>query len=247
MHIVSQKELIRKKKKICVLVIAFLFIIGAATATLLFLLRDKPVSNLEQIEPPTDAQLLIFPVKNGVITAGYRNPTYLEKNGYPHYGLDITSVDGGHAEVLASGTGVVLGTEFCDNSLGNIAVIRYDQVFVPQLGKTVSLIARYYHMASFLLQQGEMVSTGQAIGSFDGKHEWYHHVHIELDTDLAYPFNTPQVAENASELLNRHPASGEKTLDPIWVLAIEQKQKIFVHPNSDCCTEKDNPRFAKSG
>lgn len=221
-----------------------LLAIGAALLIAIVLFRRQPMPDLRQVDPPEGTQLFIFPVANGVITAGYRNPAYLEKNHFIHYGTDLTAANGGHAEILASGAGIVLGTEFCDNSLGNIAVIRYEDVFVPQTGETVSLIARYYHMTSLLVEKNDVVSPGQAIGTIDGGHKWYNHVHLELDADLEYPFHTPQAAESASELLNRYPANGEQTLEPISVLVVDKGQRIFVHPNSDCCTEKDNPRFA---
>ena len=197
-----------------------------------------------QIEPPDGAQLLIFPIDDGVIIAGYRNPTYFDKNGYPHYGIDLVAVSG-RAEVIASGIGIVLGTEFCNNSLGNIAVIRYDDVFVPQSGEIISLIARYYHMDSIMVDKDDLVAPGQAIGSIDGSHEQYHHIHMELDADVQFPFHTPQVAQSSSNLLNRFPANGDKILEPIYVLALGREQWIYVHPDSDCVMEKDNPRYAQ--
>ena len=210
-----------------------------------FWFQNRPMEKLPTVEPPTGAQLLLFPMKDGLITAGYRNPTYLEKNNFTHYGTDLTSADGGKAEILASGSGIVLGTEFCDNSLGHIVVIRYDNVFLPQTGEIISLIARYYHMTGLEVSKGDVLHTGQVIGAINDKHRWYNHIHIEFDTDLEYPFNTPQVAEATSALLNRYPASGEGMPDPISVLAVGKDQRIFVHPLSDCCTEKDNPQFAQ--
>jgi len=188
---------------------------------------------------------LIFPIDNGVITAGYRNSTYFEKNHFEHYGTDITAANGSYAEILASGDGVVLGTEFCDNSLGNIAVIRYDNVFVPETGESISLIARYYHMTSVLVKKEEIVHVGQIIGTIDGGHKWYHHVHLELDMDIRHPFFTPQVAEATSELLQRSNATGGFIIEPMSILVMSKDQRIFAHPNSDCCTEKDAPRFAE--
>lgn len=199
-------------------------------------------SNMQMVEAPEGAQLLLYPMDIGTITAGYQNPVYYEKNSYAHFGTDIT-VPSGQGNVLASGRGVVLGTEFCDNSLGNIVVIRYPDVYVPQTGETTSLIARYYHMTAIFLEKDDVVSAGQIIGVVDRSHKWYHHVHLELDTDLAYPFHTPQVAESSSALLNRFPADGSTIIDPISVLVAGEGQHIFVSPTSDCCEEKDNPRF----
>lgn len=235
-----------------VLVIVILILIAALIACAVFfaarfLFREREQEDMRKklptAEPPAGAQILTFPVNEGLVTAGYRNPRYNEKNGYPHYGSDITSARGDHAEVLASGDGVVLGTEFCGNSLGNIAVVQYDNVYVPQTGETVSLIARYYHMTSILVKKDDVVTQGRIIGAFDRSHKWYHHIHIELDTDLQHPFNTPQVAEASSSLLVRFPADGKTTLEPMSVLVLDSGQYITVHPGSDSCTKKDNPRF----
>lgn len=207
-----------------------------------WMLRTPPMpTDLTPVEAPEGAQLLLFPLKNGWITAGYRNAAYVERNGYPHYGFDISA--GGLNDVLASGDGVVLGTEFCDNSLGNIAVIRYDNVYIPETGEVISLIARYYHMLTSTLAEGDTVSAGQVMGTIDGGDKWYNHVHLELDTDLDYPFNTPQVAEVSSALLNRWPADGEGLREPMSILVADTGQHIAIHPNSPCCTDKDNPRY----
>lgn len=222
------------------MLLGFLFWMGFFQRPLLPVI--PPMPDLPQVEAPEGAQLFLFPIANGAITAGYRNAKYLEKQGYPHFGIDITS-DSRYADILASGNGVVLGTEFCDNSLGNIAVIQYDNVFLPESGETVSLIARYYHMLTMTVQAGDTVAANQAIGTIDHSHEWYNHIHLELDTDLAYPFYTPQVAEASSALLNRYPADGASIIEPIDILVLGREQRVYVHPDSDCCTEKDNPRF----
>jgi len=243
-----------RKKVLFILII--LFIAAALPAVLLFFrerlpletdiagLKEQDMPGLHQIEPPDGAQLLTFPIDNGAIIAGYHNAAYLEKMGYLHYGIDLMVADGGYAEVFSSGAGVVLGTEFCDNSPGHIAIIQYDDVFVPLTGEIISLIARYYHMVSLMVDTGDVLSPRQPIGSIDSTHEHYHHIHIELDANIEFPFHTPQVAEISSTLLHRYPASGEKMPDPISVLAVGDGQRIFVHPRALYCAEKDNPQFS---
>jgi len=243
------------RKKVLSILIVLLIIIAASLAVLFFfceqhlpepqipVLPEQDTQDLQWIEPPAGAQILIFPINDGLIIAGYHNTTYFEKMGYPHYGIDLMAFDGGYAKIVSSGTGIVLGTEFCDNSLGYIAVIQYDDVFVPHTREVISLTARYYHMASLEVSEGDVLSLRQPIGSIDGSHEHYHHIHIELDANIEFPFHTPQVAESSSSLLYRHPATGENIIDPVLVLAAGDGQSIFVHPNALYCTEKDEPRF----
>lgn len=66
--------------------------------------------------------------------------------------------------------------------------------------------------------EGDDLSPGQVIGRYERSRQWYNHVHIELDTDTAFPFHTPRVSEASSRPLNRHPASGDSLLDPLSVL-----------------------------
>jgi hypothetical protein len=221
-----------------------LLIILAVAAYVIYRARPKEeIIEVIEVEPPPGAQLLIFPMRNGWITGGYRNQQYVINNGYPHYGLDIAPYSGGCGEVIASGEGIVLGTEYCPNSVGNIAVIRYDGVFLPESGEVAPLIARYYHMTGLTIARDDRVSAGQVIGAVDGSHQWYHHIHIELDRDVGHPFNTPQVAEATSELLIRFPANGDGTVEPVSVLALCKSQKLYRHPNADSCTEKDKPTY----
>jgi murein DD-endopeptidase MepM/ murein hydrolase activator NlpD len=197
---------------------------------------------LPEAVPPAGAQLLICPIQDGFITAGFGNEKYKEDNGYGHYGVDMSAV--GTSEVLSVGNGMVLGTEVCDNSLGNIAVIRYDNVFIPESGEVVSQIARYYHLLTSAVKTGDTVVAGQVLGNIDITHKWYNHVHLELDSDLDYPFNTPQVAEASSEMLRRYPADGLSMINPLDVLVLGTEQNIYTHPTAKWCTETDSIRFA---
>ena len=200
-----------------------------------------PPSDLPKVESPEDSQLLFFPMDDSLISAGYKNKQYLADQGYQHYAIDLWAP--GSSSVLSCGNGVVLGTEFCDNSLGNIAVIQYDNVYIPQTREIVSLVARYYHMSEIFIGKGDVITAGQAIGTIVGSHQWYNHVHIELDTDVLHPFNTPQVAEASSELLQRYPADGSSILDPFSVLVLSDGQRASLPQNITWGTEADLPRY----
>jgi len=235
----------KRAKKLIITLVALLLAAIAFLAALFFIAhRYMPVMpDLPQVEAPAGSQLLTFPMDNAIITTGYRNPVYLQRFGFPHFGLDLVPISGGHAYILSSGEGVVLGTEFRDNSLGYIAVIRYDDVFIPQTGDIMPLIARYYHMASLYVNAGDVLSGGQVIGSVDGRHELYSHIHIEFDANINFPFHTPQVAEASSNLLYRSGATGELMINPLYVLVVGTGQWVFLHPNATYATQNDHPRF----
>jgi murein DD-endopeptidase MepM/ murein hydrolase activator NlpD len=227
MELAAQKN-IKRKRRMSAIILAILLFCAAAAAYLYFFKRPEPLPPLPQVEAPEGAQLLICPIQDGFITAGFGNEEYLEKNGYGHYGIDMSAV--GVSEVLSLGNGVALGTESCDNSLGNIAVIRFDNVYIPHSGEAVSLIARYYHLLAATVKTGDKVVAGQILGTIDATHKWYNHVHVELDSDLGRPFNTPQVAEASSELLNRWPADGSSMIEPLDAMALGKGQDIYTHP-----------------
>lgn len=206
--------------------------------------QPDPAAQLPVVDNiPAGAQLLLYPIDKGVVTAGYQHPTYLQKNGYAHYGTDYTSHDADYANILASGDGEVLGVEACTNSLGTILVVRYNDVYNPTSGEVLPVIARYYHLLTGTVQAGDTVTAGQVIGTIYGSHASYHHVHIELDRNVEQPFNTPQVAEASSQLLNRYPADGSSLIDPVELMVLGEGQYSYIHPNSDCCAQKDNPRY----
>jgi murein DD-endopeptidase MepM/ murein hydrolase activator NlpD len=227
--------------------LAGIVVVGVTVLILLRIDREStyfaspPPPDLPRIEAPEGAQLLFFPLDDSVVSAGYLNEKYLADQGYPHYAINLWAP--GTREVLSVGDGVVLGTELCDNSVGNIAVIRYDDVYIPETGETASLIARYYHMTGTLVAEGDAVTAGRQIGTIDGSHQWYNHVHIELDFDVEHPFHTPQVAEASSELLQRYPADGSSIADPFAVLSLGEAQRASSHKNAEWCTDTDVPRF----
>jgi hypothetical protein len=88
------------------------------------------------------------------------------------------------------------------------------------------------------------VVAGQILGTIDITHKWYNHVHVELDSDLERPFNTPQVAEASSELLNRWPTEGSSMIEPLDVMALGTGQDVYPHPARKYCAQKDSVRFA---
>lgn len=194
---------------------------------------------------PQDAQLLTYPLEDSLVTAGYLNAQYLKDQSYAHCGGDFTPRNGRVADVKSLGAGVTLGTEFCENSVGNVVVARYDNVYNPTLDRVAPLVVRYYHLLTCTVREGDQLTGGQVIGRVDGQHQWYNHVHIEVDTDIRFPFHTPQVAERSSELLVRFPADGKSLLDPMSVLVVDESQRIELHPAATWCVPDELPRFFK--
>ena len=143
------------------------------------------------------SQYLFYPMMDAYVSAGYLSDAYRKGYGYPHYGMDLDERGGKGFDVIAGGEGTVLGVEKNQNSIGGVVVIRYDGVIDPATGASRDLVARHYHLETVQVAKGEKVRAYQPIGHVSGNHKWWNHVHLELDTDTAYPFNTPQVSEKA--------------------------------------------------
>ena len=79
---------------------------------------------MKEINCPAGAQLMMMPMMNGTIAAGFKNKKYQEAYKFPHYGVDFDSRYGEDFKVVASGNGTVIGVEKnLNNSLYYIFII----------------------------------------------------------------------------------------------------------------------------
>lgn len=201
---------------------------------------------MKEVYAPTGSQLAFYPMGECTVAAGYKNAKYRRDYGYIHYGVDFDDRWGKDFNVLASGTGTVLGTEKNSNSIGGVVVIQYDNVYNPTTKTKRSLIFRYYHLYSISVKKGQKVSAYQVIGKISGSHKWWNHIHLEIDTDIKHPFHTPQVAEGSSKMLIRAGATSTTILNPIAVLVVGKKQTARVHSLAVYATTAvDSPRFSE--
>ena len=181
-------------------------------------------------------QYLVMPFTRCMMLCGYKNPEYTKYWGYPHYGVDISTIQGGASDdhrILASGEGVVLAAGK-DSRLGYGAAVLYKDVFNHQTGETVSVVGRYMHMKSMLVKQGDAVQAGTVIGEEGKEGTTDYHLHLEFDTDVTPAYGTwsPQVAGtggfwkkgvdstiNPSHLLYVGPGQSleKPTYNPAWL------------------------------
>ena len=181
-------------------------------------------------------QYLVMPFTRCMMLCGYKNPEYTKYWGYPHYGVDISTIQGGASDdhrILASGEGVALAAGK-DSRLGYGAAVLYKDVFNHQTGETVSVVGRYMHMKSMLVKEGDAVQAGTVIGEEGKEGTSDYHLHLEFDTDVTPTYATwsPQVAGtggfwkkgvdstvNPSHLLHMGPGQSlaEPTYNPAWL------------------------------
>lgn len=181
-------------------------------------------------------QYLVLPFTRCMMLCGYKNQQYEKHWGYPHYGVDISTHQGGASDdhkILASGEGVVMAAGK-DSRLGYGAAVLYKDVLNHHTGETISVVGRYMHMKSLSVKSGDMVQAGTVIGEEGKEGTTDYHLHLEFDTDVTPAYGTwsPQVAGtggfwkkgvdstvNPSYLLHIGPGQSlaEPTYNPAWL------------------------------
>ena len=129
---------------------------------------------------------------------GYKNPEYLNYWKYNHFGVDISTIQGGASDdhtVRASGDGTVLAAGK-DSRLGYGVAILYSKVYNHYTQKEIDVVARYMHLKSISVKTGDIVKANDPIGVEGKEGTTDYHLHIEFDTDTTpiYATWSPQVA-----------------------------------------------------
>ena len=205
---------------------------------------------------PAGAQLLTLPIQRMAVTAGYKNAKYLAMFGFGHYGIDTVS-ETGDREVCALGTGTVLaagldGTAGDYSGLGWVTVIRYDKVYLPGTGKVQDIIATTFHheAGSIRVKAGDKVAAGTVIARYgntggttqpDGSRMGAH-LHLQLDTDTAYPLYCSGISGKGSKLLKR--GTADSTINPYQVLTVGEGQRAYTR---DAGWAEDWSKLSKAG
>jgi len=160
------------------------------------------------------AQKLILPINRCKLTASMRTAAYLSRYGYNHYGADMVSTAGA-PNVYAGGNGTVVAAGW-DNVVGNVVAVRYNGAQNHATGEEADLILRYFHLASISVRSGQAVDKDTVLGRYGctGMLAMAPHLHLEADTDVAYPLYSPTVrssnlirgtARGAHDRTVRHP------------------------------------------
>ena len=141
-------------------------------------------------------QKLLIPFKSQMMLCGYKNTMYKNYWGYPHYGVDISTIQGGAGSdntVYGSGNGIVVASGQ-DNRLGYGVAIFYKDCLNHKTGEVYDLIARYIHMKTVYVKTGDVVTSSTKIGVEGKEGTGDYHLHIEFDRDIKYPTYSPQVS-----------------------------------------------------
>lgn len=162
-------------------------------------------------------QKLILPINHTRITASYQNRAYRSKFGFGHYGTDFVSTAGSRV-VYASGVGTVLASGW-DEHAGYVVIVRYRGAYNHRSRRYEDVVFRYYHLHSLaVLPAGENAVTRDTVlgryggSGFGSMARWDPHLHIEADTDLAYPAHSPTFAVNGSIIKGTPAGANDRTV-----------------------------------
>lgn len=163
-------------------------------------------------------QKLILPINKCKLTASWKTAAYTNRFGYIHYGADMVSTIGSQT-VYASGDGVVVASGL-DSVVGNVIAVLYLDAKNSRTGAVQDIVVRYFHFDSRKVNKWDKVTKDTVLGLYGntGSVGTGKHLHIEVDSDIAYPLYSPTVL-NSSLLRGRYLGANDKTMsNPIeWM------------------------------
>ena len=159
------------------------------------------------------SQLLILPINQPCMTAGFKTKAYQEQFSVPHYGCDLVADTN---TLFACGNGKVVCAGM-DNVVGNTVCIIYEDVWHPGQKKAVSVAVRYFHLASIKVKVGQAVTKDTVVGYYGatGKYVSGAHLHLEIDSDAKNWQGVPGLTPSKSTFYYR---GGDTMINPADIL-----------------------------
>lgn len=157
------------------------------------------------------SQKLILPINNAKLTASWQTDQYLRRFGFQHYGCDFVSTVSNQT-VYASGNGVVVASG-SDSVVGNIIAVLYLDAVNSRTGGVQDIIVRYFHFDIRKVRKWDKVTKDTVLGLYGstGLVGTGKHLHVEVDSDIAYPLYSPTVL-SSSLLRGRSLGANDKTM-----------------------------------
>lgn len=187
-------------------------------------------------------QYLTLPLKECRITAGFMSPKYYDYWGFNHYGYDFTGpIDNKKETVYSSGYGVVMKAGY-DTVYGYIIAIYYPNCYNSKTKKVINLMARYMHMDSIVVKDGDQVKPNQPIGVMGNRGTFKCGIHLHIEFDINIKDYTHSGSVKGGTILNGGLAATLQ--NPYYYLNIGISQTLTVHPYAYC--NDDQKTFPKA-
>ena len=158
------------------------------------------------------SQILILPINDAIISAGFKSEGYKARYKTQHYGVDMYS--NASTVVYACGKGKVVCAGY-DNVVGNTVCVVYEDVWDGE--KAVRLAVRCFHLSDVAVKVGQSVNKDTVLGHFGatGMYVDGAHLHIEVDSDPDHWQGVPSLSPSPSTL---YYAGGDTMRNPAEIL-----------------------------
>ena len=141
------------------------------------------------------SQKLIMPLNVSRITAGMLNANYKKEFGWTHYGLDMTDKNRKDYRIWGSGKGEITHAGWHKTG-GNVVVAVYRDCLLPN-GQVKDIAMRYFHLDKIYVKVGQKITKDTVLGLYGNTGSSAGaHLHLECDSDIKYPYFTPQVGKS---------------------------------------------------
>ncbi|MCL2056770.1 MAG: M23 family metallopeptidase [Oscillospiraceae bacterium] len=146
-----------------------------------------------------------------MVTASWKTEPYRQKFGTEHYGMDLIS-RARNRTLWGSGRGTVVSTGK-DSVVGNVVAVMYPAALNRKTGQSGDVVFRYFHLESISVRIGQSVTKDTRLGFYGntGMYSTGAHLHLEADTDTAFPLYSPTVLRS-SFLMGRAVGAHDKTM-----------------------------------
>jgi murein DD-endopeptidase MepM/ murein hydrolase activator NlpD len=204
-------------------------------------------------------QRLRMPIDDFKATAGYKNPAYLKRFKFNHFGMDGVSVSKslalyglGNGIVKAAGLDGVNGkTRGAGSGCGYVLVVVYDNCINNKTGETGGITATYMHLREMpKVKKNDKVTKDTLLGFYGdtGENVTGAHLHIQFDTDTKYPLYCTGLASKGHALLKS--GTVDSTVNPCDWLWRDEEQTVSApasvyYANSEFLNIPKMPEIAK--
>lgn len=186
------------------------------------------------------AQRLRMPIDDFKVSAGYKNPAYLKRFKYNHFGIDGFSVNKsialygiGNGTVKAAGLDGINGkTKGNGSGCGYVLVVVYDDCINNKTGERSDLTCTYMHLREKpKVKKGDKVTRKTLLGFYGdtGALVTGAHLHTQLDTDTKFPLYCTGLSSEGHAILKK--GTVDSTVNPCDWLWLDEGQTITA-PNS---------------
>ena len=149
-------------------------------------------------------QKAILPLRNARVTAGWHSLPYLRQMGFKHFGMDMADLTRANLNIVAPFDMKIVA--YGDDTLMGKTIIAVSvhpiDIHYGKAKGTRRVTVRMAHLSAIGrdVKKGAVIAQGSYIGRYGstGKYGGSPHLHVELDTDIQYPTQSPTLGGSSN-------------------------------------------------